>query len=50
MELSNSSSLWRPGEEHYGLCIQPVLIPAGAETLAVFPSSKGNNEFLWRMH
>ncbi len=48
IRLSNSSSVWRPGEEHYGVCIVQEYIPSGAETLGVFPASKGNNEFLWR--
>jgi hypothetical protein len=47
IRLSNSSSVWRPGEEHYGVCIVQEYIPSGAETLGVFPASKGNNEFLW---
>jgi hypothetical protein len=49
IRLSNSSSVWRPGQEHYGVCIVEEYIPSGAETLGVFPASKGNNEFLWRM-
>jgi len=50
IRLSNSSSLWRPGEEHYGICIPQDYIPAGAETLGVFPVSAANNEYLWKGH
>lgn len=50
IRLSNSSSLWQPGEEHYGICIPQDFIPAGAKTLGVFPASAGNNEFLWEAH
>jgi hypothetical protein len=48
IRMSSSSSLWRPGEEHYGVCILREFIPEGAETLGEYPASKGNNEFLWR--
>lgn len=47
IELSNSSSVWQPGEKHYGVCFQPGLIPANAVTLGVFPTSKGYSEYLW---
>jgi hypothetical protein len=49
IRLSNSSSVWRPGEEHYGLCIVQEYIPSGAETLGVFPVAREKNEFLWRL-
>jgi hypothetical protein len=49
IRLANSSSVWRPGEEHYGVCIVEEYIPTGAETLGVFPALKGNDEFLWRV-
>jgi hypothetical protein len=49
IRLSNSSAMWRPGEQRYGVCIPREYIPAGAETLGVFPASAGDNEFLWRV-
>ena len=49
IRLSNSSTLWSPGEQHYGVCIPRDYIPAGAETLGVFPASAGDNEFLWKV-
>jgi hypothetical protein len=49
IQLSNSSSVWRTGEEHYGVCIVEEYVPSGAETLGIFPASKGNSEYLWRL-
>jgi hypothetical protein len=53
-----SSSLLRPGEGYYGIGIQQEVMPAGAQTLGIYPmrpESKatpeipgGNHEFLWR--
>ena len=44
----STSSLWRPGEEHFGVCIQRGGIPADAEILRVFPTSARYTELLWR--
>lgn len=49
IELANSSSVWKPGEKHYGLCFQPGLIPANAITLGVFQTGKGYDEYLWQV-
>ena len=46
----NSTSLWRPGEEHYGVCIQRGGIPADAEVLREFPVGTRYTEILWRAH
>lgn len=49
IELSNSTSVWQPGEKHYGVCFQPGLIPDHAVTLGVYPTQKEYVEYLWQV-
>jgi hypothetical protein len=50
LHFMNTTPLWRPGEDHYGIGIQRGGIPANAEILRVFQTSNRYNELLWRAH
>ncbi len=50
LHFMDTTPLWRPGEDHYGIGIQRGGIPADAEILRVFQTSNRYHELLWRSH